>query len=104
MRMQPDKAWASDANFTLRLTYGRVLPYDPADGIHYNYYTTLKGVMEKENPQNPTGVHRSRPPQELYAAKDFGRYANEGELPWPSWPTATLRAATPVPGAERQGR
>ena len=37
MRMQPNKAWASDANFTLRLTYGRVLPYDPADGIHYNY-------------------------------------------------------------------
>ena len=79
MRMQPNKAWASDANFTLRLTYGRVLPYDPADGIHYNYYTTLKGVMEKENPQNPTEPARLK---ELYAAKDFGRYANErGELP-----------------------
>ena len=56
MRMQPNKAWASDANFTLRLTYGRVLPYDPADGIHYNYYTTLKGVMEKENPLNAKGA------------------------------------------------
>ena len=41
MRMQPKKAWASDANFTIRLTYGRILPYDPADGIRYNYYTTL---------------------------------------------------------------
>ena len=82
MRMQPNKAWASDANFTLRLTYGRVLPYDPADGIHYNYYTTLKGVMEKENPQNPTEFTVPAKLKELYAAKDFGRYANErGELP-----------------------
>ena len=82
MRMQPNKAWASDANFTLRLTYGRVLPYDPADGIHYNYYTTLKGVMEKENPQNPTEFTVPARLKELYAAKDFGRYANErGELP-----------------------
>ena len=77
MRMQPNKAWASDANFTLRLTYGRVLPYDPADGIHYNYYTTLKGVMEKENPQNPTEFTVPARLKELYAAKDFGRYANE---------------------------
>ena len=82
MRMQPNKAWASDANFTLRLTYGRVLPYDPADGIHYNYYTTLKGVMDKENPQNPTEFTVPARLKELYAAKDFGRYANErGELP-----------------------
>ena len=82
MRMQPNKAWASDANFTLRLTYGRVLPYDPADGIHYNYYTTLKGVMEKENSQNPTEFTVPARLKELYAAKDFGRYANErGELP-----------------------
>ena len=82
MRMQPKKAWASDANFTLRLTYGRVLPYDPADGIRYNYYTTLKGVMEKENPQNPTEFTVPAKLKDLYAAKDFGRYANEqGELP-----------------------
>ena len=82
MRMQPNKAWASDANFTLRLTYGRVLPYDPADGIHYNYYTTLKGVMEKENPQNPTEFTVPEKLKELYAARDFGRYANAGgELP-----------------------
>ena len=82
MRMQPKKAWASDANFTIRLTYGRVLPYDPADGIRYNYYTTLKGVMEKENPDNPTEFTVPAKLKELYAAKDFGRYANAaGELP-----------------------
>ena len=82
MRMQPKKAWASDANFTLRLTYGRILPYNPADGIRYNYYTTLKGVMEKENPENPTEFTVPAKLKELYAAKDFGRYANaKGELP-----------------------
>ena len=82
MRMQPKKAWASDANFTIRLTYGRILPYNPADGIRYTYYTTLKGVMEKENPENPTEFTVPAKLKELYAAKDFGRYANaKGELP-----------------------
>ena len=82
MRMQPKKAWASDANFTIRLTYGRILPYNPADSIRYNYYTTLKGVMEKENPENPTEFTVPAKLKELYAAKDFGRYANaKGELP-----------------------
>lgn len=82
MLQQPAKAWASDANFTLRLTYGRVLPYDPADGIRYNYYTTLKGVMEKEDPANPAEFTVPEKLKELYAARDFGRYANEkGELP-----------------------
>ena len=82
MRMQPDKAWASDANFTLRLTYGQVMPYDPADGVTYNYYTTLKGVMEKEDPANPTEFTVPARLKELYAARDFGPYANDkGELP-----------------------
>ena len=82
MRMQPDKAWASDANFTLRLTYGQVMPYDPADGVTYNHYTTLKGVMEKEDPANPTECTVPARLKELYATRDFGPYANErGELP-----------------------
>ena len=97
MRMQPNKAWASDANFTLRLTYGRVLPYDPADGIHYNYYTTLKGVMDKENPQNPTEftvpASRSCMRRRISAVTP----TNGESFPWRSWPTATSRAATPVP-------
>ena len=81
MRMQPEKAWASDANFTIRLTYGQVLPYDPADGITYDYYTTLKGVMEKENPDNAEFVVPAKL-KELYKAGDFGRYANDkGEMP-----------------------
>ena len=82
MLRNPKKAWASDANFTIRLTYGRVLPYDPADGIRYNYYTTLKGVIEKEDPKNPAEFTVPAKLKELYAARDFGRYANaRGELP-----------------------
>ena len=82
MMQQPRKAWAPDANFTIRLTYGRVLPYSPADGIEYNCYTTLKGVMEKEDPKNPAEFTVPGRLKELYAAKDFGRYANaKGEMP-----------------------
>ena len=82
MLQQPDKAWASDANFTIRLTYGQVLPYDPADGVTYHYYTTLKGVMEKEDPKNPLEFTVPEKLKELYAARDFGVYANEkGEQP-----------------------
>ena len=82
MKMQPEKAWASDANFSIRLTYGNVLPYTPQDGVRYSYYTTLKGVMEKENPENPIEFFVPEKLKELYAARDYGRYANKkGELP-----------------------
>jgi hypothetical protein len=82
MKMHPEKAWASDANFTIRLTYGNVLPYTPQDGVRYSYYTTLKGVMEKENPENPVEFFVPEKLKELYAARDYGQYANKkGELP-----------------------
>ena len=72
---------APDANFTLRLTYGNVKPYDPKDGVSYKYYTTLKGVMEKEDPTNPEFVVPAKL-KELYKAKDYGQYAMaNGELP-----------------------
>ena len=82
MKMQPEKAWASDANFTIRLTYGNVLPYSPADGIIYNHYTTLDGVIAKEDPTNPVEFTVPTRLKELYRAKDYGRYADKnGELP-----------------------
>ena len=82
MLQHPERAWYPDANFTIRLTYGRVLPYSPADGIEYRCYTTLKGVMEKEDPKNPAEFTVPERLKELYAAKDFGRYANaKGEMP-----------------------
>ena len=52
MEMQPTKNFYPDANGTLRLTYGNVKSYHPKDGVDYKYYTTLSGVMEKENPKD----------------------------------------------------
>lgn len=70
-----------DANSTLRLTYGKVGSYSPKDGIEHNYYTTLKGVMEKEDPNNYEFVVPGKL-KELYHQKDFGRYAmGNGEMP-----------------------
>ena len=81
MLQHPEKAWASDANFTIRCTYGNVLPYTPADGIRYSYYTTLKGVMEKEDKNNPIEFTVPDKLKELYNAADYGQYANKkGEL------------------------
>ena len=81
MKQNPKNAWYSDANFTVRLTYGNILPYSPADGVHYNYYTTLKGVMEKEDKNNPIEFTVEPRLKELYKQGDYGRYANQkGEL------------------------
>ena len=82
MKMQPEKAWASDANFTIRLTYGNVLPYSPADGVLYRHYTTIDGIMAKEDPSNPVEFTVPERLKELYKAKDYGRYADKsGTLP-----------------------
>lgn len=71
----------SDANFTLRLTYGNVKPYDPKDGVHFNYYTTTKGILEKENPNDREFVVPAKL-KELIVKKDYGRYAlPNGEMP-----------------------
>ena len=70
-----------DANSTLRLTYGQVLPYAPADGVEYANHTTLRGVMQKEDPTNWEFVVPDKLKQ-LYQVKDFGRYAlPDGEMP-----------------------
>lgn len=70
-----------DANFTMRLTYGNVKSYQPKDGVTFNYYTTLKGVMEKEDPNNSEFIVPAHL-KELYEAKDYGRYAMaNGEMP-----------------------
>ena len=82
MKMQPERAWASDANFTIRLTYGNVLPYCPRDGVVYKHYTTIDGVMAKEDPTNPVEFTVPERLKELYKAKDYGRYADKsGNLP-----------------------
>ena len=70
-----------DANFTIRLTYGNVKSYDPKDGVHYQYYTTTDGILEKEDPENPEFVVPAKL-KELIQKKDFGRYAMaDGTMP-----------------------
>ena len=76
---------ASDANSTMRFTYGNVLPYDPSDAIHYDFYTTLEGVMQKEVITDDKN-HEFYVPQklkDLFNSKDFGPYARkeDGKLP-----------------------
>jgi hypothetical protein len=81
MEMKEGEALYPDANFTMRLTYGEILDYYPRDAVHYDYYTTLEGVMEKEDPDNWEFVVPEKL-KELYYAKDYGRYAMEtGEMP-----------------------
>ena len=69
-----------DANSTCRLTYGTVKGYEPKDGVVYKYYTTLKGILEKEDPDN----YEFRVParlKEIILNREYGRYANEnGEM------------------------
>ena len=81
MRKDAGMAVYPDANSTLRLTYGQVLSYEPKDGEVCNYYTILKGVMQKEDPNNWEFVVPAKL-KELYNNKDFGRYAmKNGEMP-----------------------
>lgn len=78
--MYPEKALSSDANFTMRLSYGSIGGYRPYDAAWYNYYSTDKGILEKED---PTSDEFWVQPEilDLVRGRDFGPYANEkGEL------------------------
>lgn len=77
--MQPGKSFYPDANSTMRMTYGKVLDYSPADGVRYNYTTTLDGVMAKEDPNNEEFIVPAKL-KELYQAKDYGVYGENGKL------------------------
>lgn len=80
MEMQPEKKFYADANSTLRVAYGKVGGYSPFDAVYYKPYTTLDGIMEKDNPD----IYDYNVPQKLrdiYSAKDFGNYTQQGEVP-----------------------
>ena len=75
------KLMSPDANSTIRLTYGNVMSYEPRDGVSYHYYTTMAGVIQKEDPDNAE-FNVPKRLKELYAKKQFGPYANrKGEMP-----------------------
>ena len=78
--MQTDKIFYPDANFTMRVSYGNIAGYSPRDAVEYKYYTTLDGVIEKDNPE----IYDYDVPEKLkqiYNEKDFGQYEVNGTVP-----------------------
>lgn len=78
--MAEDKILFPDANLTLRITYGQVNDYFPRDGVYYEPFTTLEGIMEKDNPE----IYDYDVPdrlKELYESKEYGQYGVDGEMP-----------------------
>jgi hypothetical protein len=80
MEMNPTKEFYPDANFTMRLTYGTVEDYSPRDAVHYNYFTYLNGVLEKEDTSNFEFIV---PPKlkKLFHARDYGNYGVGDRMP-----------------------
>jgi len=77
--MLPDQKFYPDANSTMRLTYGKVLDYSPADAVDYDYVTTLDGIMQKEDPTSWEFIVPEKL-KELYKAKDYGPYGKDGKM------------------------
>lgn len=78
--MQPVKKFYPNANSTMRLTYGNVLPYTTNEGKAYNFTSNMDELIAKEDPTNPEFVVDARI-KELWSKKDYGRYADEkGQL------------------------
>ena len=74
--MNPNVNYYPDANSTLRLTYGNVGDYSPGNAMHYEYFTTIDGIMEKEDSTNEEFIVPYRL-NELYTAGDYGDYADK---------------------------
>ena len=80
MKMKEGHSFYPDANSTLRVAYGRVEGYEPRDGVKYKHYTTLDGIMEKDNP----GIYDYAVParlKELFEAGDYGDYGIGDKMP-----------------------
>ena len=74
------KVFYPDANSTLRVTYGKVKGYKPADAIYYTPVSSLDGIIEKDNPE----IYDYNIPQklrDLHAAKDYGKWEVDGSVP-----------------------
>jgi hypothetical protein len=80
MKMKKGEPLYADANLTLRFTYGKIEGYQPKDGVLYKHFTTLSGIMEKDNPANYDYDVPDRL-RMLFETKDFGRYESNGDVP-----------------------
>lgn len=79
-KMKSDEVFYPDANFTMRIAYGEVKGYQPRDGVDYRYYTTLSGVIAKDDP----AVYDYDVPEKLkalYVEKNYGQYGVNGTMP-----------------------
>lgn len=80
MEMQPDRTFFPDANLTLRVAYGTVEGYSPVDAVYYKPFSTIDGIMEKDNPD----IYDYNIPQrlrDLYRTKEYGRWNVDGSVP-----------------------
>ena len=78
--MYPEKDFYSDANFTMRMTYGSVRGYIMDDGQVFNFKTNLDGVIKKMNNEDPEFIVPDKL-VELYNKKDYGAYEENGSVP-----------------------
>ena len=74
--MNPEENYYPNANSTMRVTYGNVGDYNPGDAMHYDFYTTIDGIIEKEDPTNDEFIVPEKL-KELYEIGDYGQYADE---------------------------
>jgi hypothetical protein len=80
MEFEKEKLFYPDANSTLRVSYGQIKGYKSKDAVYFTHYTTLKGIIEKNNPD----IYDYDVPEklkDLYQKRDFGRYTQDGEVP-----------------------
>lgn len=80
MEFVSDGDFYPDANSTLRIAYGNVRGYKPADAVYYKHYSTIEGIMEKDNPE----IYDYNIPQvlrDVYAKGDFGKWTQDGTVP-----------------------
>ncbi len=80
MEFQSNKVFYPDANSTLRVAFGTIQGYNSKDAVYFKPVSTLKGIIEKDNPE----IYDYDVPdklKELYAKRNYGRYAQDGEIP-----------------------
>ncbi len=80
MEFQPEKTFYPDANSTLRVAYGHIKGYSPSDGVYYMPFSTIEGIMEKDNPD----IFDYNIPQrfrDIVASGDYGRWGHDGKVP-----------------------
>ncbi len=80
MEFEPSKVFYPDANLTLRVAYGAIKGYSPADGVYFFPSSTIEGIMEKDNP-NIFDYNIPQVLRDVFAEKDYGQWGEGGSVP-----------------------